>query len=204
MKTFASLVLFVVFPVLLFAEPGGWNGKTIPYSIRDIDPGSARLQKILMHVNATRSVLFLRDAKKLSLPFRIIQSIKDEGYLCSVDGRSVLLRDIPADRAFADGDTLTLPVKATGETFSYVNTRGSKSTVHVLSVLREPDPITEEELIARLKAGEKFVMTTGEKNTACFYCNGSGKGDMKKGHIRCPDCYGGGITHDPVFFRVVW
>lgn len=204
MKTCASLLLFVVCPVLLFAEPGGWNGKTIPYSIRDIEPGSARLQKIMMHVNATRSVLFLRDAKKHSLPFRIIQSIKGKGYLCSVDGRSVLLRDIPADRAIADGDTYTLAVKATGETYSYVNTRGSNSTVHVLSVLREPDALTEDELIARVKAGEKLVMTTGEKNTPCFHCNGSGKGDMKKGHVRCPDCYGGGITHEPVFFRLVW
>lgn len=204
MKTFASLLICIAFPVLLSAELGGWNGKTIPYSIRDIEPGSARLQKILMHVNATRSVLFLRDSKEHSLTFRIIQSIKDEGYLCSVDGRSVLLRDIPSDRAIADGDTYTLAVKATGETYSYINTRCSNSTVHVLSALLEPDALTEDELIARVKAGEKFVMTTGEKNTACFYCKGSGKGDMKKGHIRCPDCYGGGITHDPVFFQLVW
>ena len=30
MKTCASLLLFVVFPVLLLAEPGEWIGKTIP------------------------------------------------------------------------------------------------------------------------------------------------------------------------------
>jgi len=176
----------------------------IPYEMRDVEISSEKFAKVLFFVNKTLSDDFRRQHLQNLIECRVMDIGKDGQILCRAGDRVILVRGVHLSRPIADGDVLKLSLKATGETFSYTTVLGAESTVHVLEATHEPDPMNAEEFVAKLKAGETFPMTTGERNTPCVACRGTGQGDMKSGNVRCPTCWGSGRVDGPVYYRIYW
>lgn len=201
-----------IFP-LLFACLTAWTMITraqniprngIPYEMRGVLISSEKFAKVLFFVNKTLIDDYRREHRRNLIECRVMEVGKDGRILCQAGDRVILVRGVHLSRPIADGDVLDLSLKATGETFSYITVAGSKSTVHVLEASHEPNPMTMEEFVENLKAGETYPMTTGERDTPCVACAGTGQGNMKAGNVRCPTCGGSGRMDGPVYYRVYW
>lgn len=85
--------------------------------------------------------------------------------------------DLPKESPrLADGEKFLKPIEATAGTFEYTNTLGAKATVKVCRIAgtgEEYAPLTMEQFIARLRAGETFPLTVTQVTTVCDFCRGA-------------------------------
>lgn len=194
----------LILSLFLIAISGVHASDVLPYPMRDIPIESDKFRKVLLHVNATALHFFRVQNEPNTLDLIVVQNLKDDRYLCRVEERVILLIGYDSPKAIADGDTISVPVTATNETYEYQTTAGSMKTVHILKAVEDPPILSPEEFVEKLKSGERFLFTTAQRNTACYQCRGTGKGNMRNGRVLCDRCEGRGILDDPIFFHAVW
>lgn len=85
--------------------------------------------------------------------------------------------DLPNDsNRLADGEKFLKPIEETPETFEYTTTLGAKATVRVCRIAgtgNQHAPLTMEQFVARLRAGETFTLTVTQVTTVCDFCRGA-------------------------------
>lgn len=106
----------------------------------------------------------------------VVQSISTGKILVMFEGMELGI--IYGDtRIYADGDKVTLPIRASGRTEDYITVLGAKKRVRTF--LYSP-PFTTEDFISALKNGAEFVVETGTEDVACPKCGGE--------PVACEEC----------------
>lgn len=85
--------------------------------------------------------------------------------------------DLPeGSKPLADGEKFLKVIEETGETFQYMNTLGAKATVKVCRLAgtgSEYAPLSMEDFVTRLKAGETWTVNVTQVTNACGFCRGA-------------------------------
>jgi hypothetical protein len=85
--------------------------------------------------------------------------------------------DLPKESArVADGEKFLKPIEEAPETFEYTTALGAKATVRVCRIAgtgSQHAPLTMEQFVALLRAGETFPLTVTQVTTVCDFCRGA-------------------------------
>lgn len=122
---------------------------------------------------------------------RIMQRISNGFFLAEAGDRYIAIRS--DSDALLDDHEYTMPISPTGETYSYTTVLGAGKRVAVYA--RSPT-ITDDQIMARFKAGEAFLVPLPKKTTTpCIRCDGGGFVTVKQNpggdrRTLCPACKG--------------
>ena len=134
---------------------------------------------------------FTRRAGSGNVYVRVMQRIAPGFFLASAGERFIAIRS--EGDALMDDTEYSLPLMETGETYSYTTVLGAGKRVAVYA--RRP-MVTADQIMARFKAGEAFLLPLKKTTTTpCMVCDGGGFVTVKQNpggdrRTLCPACKG--------------
>ena len=100
--------------------------------------------------------------------------------------------DLPkSSKTLTDGEKFLKSIEETEEAYQYTTTLGAKATVKVCRLAGTGDeytPLTMEQFVTLLKAGETWDVTVTQITKACGFCGGA----KTVNGAKCPQCKGVG------------
>ena len=198
-------------------EPApSWATRLVPnpvfYHMKDIDSKSERFDTIYREV---RDLVHKSELQKLERekerqkPVKILQTLSPGFYRVSVDGSYYAMK-IPSESSFADDEIVKLHFVVTENVYTYTTVLGANATLKIAEAVEEeptpPTPITSDEFIGRLRAGETFAVRKGDTEIKCKQCNGFGypMTGLRGGRPDCSECRGDGKFIAPRFILILW
>lgn len=206
------LIWLVLSSILCASQP-----KEIKYRVGNIPVESAKFQRI--YESCARSELFSKaqGAKREKSTIKIFQHIEGRSYLFTYTPHyREILGKITLDqgRQLIDGESVTVILEETADTFQYTTALGTKKTVRVYKEGKDapvPERMSKEQFITKLKSGRVFTIKMGYTDQKCSNCHGFGRVHDRSSSLRsgdgkvvCPSCKGQPLPRVPKLYAISW
>lgn len=163
------------------------------------ESGEQKTVEIIQHIEGSSYLALMRTPQKAagSAASALGQITGGGSSVVPAGDWETIRLDLPKESArLADGAKFLKPIEETPKTFEYTTTLGAKATVRVCRIAgtgEEFAPLTMDQFVARLRAGETWSLTVTQVTTPCGFCRGA---KVVNG-AACPKCEGkGGDTID--------